>query len=89
MKGFTLINYLIQGGAAEVFKSNLIKLDQADLTELLIVPVHDEIVLQAPRKDAQEIMKTVQECMTTRDGWDVPLTSGIDGPMENWGEKYK
>jgi hypothetical protein len=27
--------------------------------------------------------------MTTRDGWDVPLTSGIDGPMENWGEKYK
>jgi DNA polymerase-1 len=86
---YTLINYLIQGGAAEVFKSNLIKLDQADLTELLIVPVHDEIVLQAPRKDAQEIMKTVQECMTTRDGWDVPLTSGIDGPMENWGEKYK
>ena len=86
---YTLVNYLIQGGAAEVFKSNLIKLDQADLTELLIVPVHDEIVLNAPRKDAAEIMKTVQECMTTRDGWDVPLTSGIDGPMENWGEKYQ
>ena len=86
---YTLVNYLIQGGAAEVFKSNLVKLDQADLTELLIVPVHDEIVLNAPRKDAQEIMKVVQECMTTRDGWDVPLTAGIDGPMENWGEKYR
>jgi len=86
---YTLVNYLIQGGAAEVFKSNLIKLDQADLTELLIVPVHDEIVLNAPRKDAQEIMKVVQECMTTREGWSVPLTAGIDGPMENWGEKYR
>lgn len=87
-RAYTLVNYLIQGGAAEVFKANLIKLDQADLTELLIVPVHDEIVLNAPREDAQEIMKVVKECMTTRDGWDVPLTAGIDGPMETWGDKY-
>jgi DNA polymerase-1 len=86
---YTLVNYLIQGGAAEVFKSNLIKLDQADLTELLIVPVHDEIVLNAPRDQVQEVMQTVKECMTTTDGWAVPLTSGIDGPMETWGEKYK
>ena len=86
---YTLVNYLIQGGAAEVFKSNLVKLDQADLTELLIVPVHDEIVLNAPRKDADEIKKIVQQCMTTREGWDVPLTAGIDGPLENWGAKYR
>lgn len=86
---YTLVNYLIQGGAAEVFKANLVKLDQADLTELLIVPVHDEIVLNAPRKDAEEIKRVVQECMTTREGWAVPLTAGIDGPLENWGQKYR
>lgn len=85
---YTLLNYLIQGGAAEVFKSNLVKLDQAELTELLIVPVHDEIVLNAPRKDAEEIKRIVQQCMTTTEGWAVPLTSGIDGPMETWGDKY-
>jgi DNA polymerase-1 len=85
---YTLVNYLIQGGAAEVFKSNLIKLDQADLTELLIVPVHDEIVLNAPRNQVEEIMQTVKECMTTTEGWAVPLTSGIDGPLETWGDKY-
>jgi len=85
---YTLVNYLVQGGAAEVFKSNLIKLDQADLTELLIVPVHDEIVLNAPREDAAEIMQTVKECMTTTEGWAIPLTSGIDGPLETWGDKY-
>lgn len=86
---YTLVNYLIQGGAAEVFKSNLIKLDQADLTELLIVPVHDEIVLNCPRDQVAEVMKTVQECMTTTEGWSVPLTSGIDGPLETWGDKYR
>jgi DNA polymerase-1 len=85
---YTLVNYLIQGGAAEIFKSNLVKLDQADLTELLIVPVHDEIVLNAPRKDAEEIKQLVRECMTTRDGWAVPLTADVDGPLENWGQKY-
>ena len=85
---YTLLNYLIQGGAAEVFKSNLVKLDQADLTELLIVPVHDEIVLNAPRKEAEEIKQIVKQCMTTTEGWAVTLTSGIDGPMETWGDKY-
>ena len=85
---YTLVNYLIQGGAAEVFKSNLVKLDQADLTELLIVPVHDEIVLNAPREDAVEIQRIVRECMTTREGWAVPLTADVDGPLENWGAKY-
>jgi DNA polymerase-1 len=85
---YTLTNYLIQGGAAEVFKSNLVKLDQADLTELLIVPVHDEIVLNAPRKDAEEIKRLVRQCMTTTEGWAVPLTADVDGPLENWGAKY-
>jgi DNA polymerase-1 len=85
---YTLTNYLIQGGAAEVFKSNLVKLDQADLTEFLIVPVHDEIVLNAPRENAAEIQQIVRECMTTTDGWAVPLTADVDGPLENWGAKY-
>jgi DNA polymerase-1 len=85
---YTLVNYLIQGGAAEVFKSNLVKLDQADLTDLLIVPVHDEIVLNAPRKDAEEVKQLVRKCMTTTEGWAVPLTADADGPLENWGAKY-
>lgn len=85
---YTLVNYLIQGGAAEIFKANLIKLDQADLTDLLIVPVHDEIVLNAPREDAEEIKQLVKKCMTTTEGWDVPLTADVDGPLENWGAKY-
>ena len=85
---YTLVNYLIQGGAAEIFKSNLVKLDQADLTDLLIVPVHDEIVLNAPREDAEEVKELVKKCMTTTEGWSVPLTADVDGPLENWGSKY-
>lgn len=85
---YSLLNYLIQGSAAEIFKANLIKLDQADLTEHLIVPVHDEIVLNAPRKDVEEIKRIVKECMTTTEGWAVPLTADVEGPLESWGAKY-
>jgi len=85
---YSLTNYLVQSSAAEIFKQNLIKLDQADLTDMMIVPVHDEIVLQVPRQDAAEIMPLVRQCMTTSEGWAVPLTAGVDGPFETWGDKY-
>jgi DNA polymerase-1 len=85
---YSLTNYLIQASAAEVFKQNLVKLDNADLTEYLIVPVHDEIVLQVPKSELAEVMPIVKQCMTTTEGWEVPLTAGIDGPFNSWGEKY-
>jgi DNA polymerase-1 len=85
---YSLTNYLVQSSAAEIFKANLIKLDQSDLTDYMIVPVHDEIVLQVPRSDVAEVMPLVQQCMTTTEGWAVPLTAGVDGPFETWGDKY-
>jgi hypothetical protein len=27
--------------------------------------------------------------MTTTEGWAVPLTADVDGPLENWGQKYR
>jgi DNA polymerase-1 len=86
---YSLTNYLIQGSAAEIFKQCLVKLDQQDLGEHLIVPVHDEIVLQVPVEDAPDIKQIVKECMTTKDGWNVPLTAGVDGPFQRWGESYE
>lgn len=85
---YSLTNYLIQGSAAEIFKQNLIKLDQADMTEFLVVPVHDEIVLSVPEADAHDAMIITQDCMTTTEGWEVPLTSGAEGPFRRWGDKY-
>jgi DNA polymerase-1 len=88
---YSLTNYLIQASAAEIFKQNLIKMDQADLTEYMVVPVHDEIVLSIPKdtEDTADIMQTIKECMTTTEGWPVPLTAGVDGPFENWGTAYE
>lgn len=86
---YSLTNYLIQASAAEIFKQNLIKMDLAGLTDYMIVPVHDEIVLQVPKGEAKDLMAEVRECMTTREGWPIPLTADVEGPFDNWGDKYR
>jgi DNA polymerase-1 len=85
-KVYTLVNYLIQGTSAEILKINLLKMDAAGLTDMMVVPVHDEIVLSVPKTDMDEIAPIVQECMTTRDGWTVPLLAGVCDIGERWGD---
>lgn len=93
-KLYALTNYKIQGTAAELFKQNLIKLDAAGMTDFMVVPVHDEIVLSIPKDVIRDVAPVIQECMTTADGWAVPLTAGCDyetksgKTFENWGQKY-
>jgi len=83
---YSLTNYAIQGGAAEVFKLDMLKCDAAGLTDYLVVPVHDELVLSVPKAEVNDVKVTLKECMTTIKGWAVPLTAGCDGPFANWGE---
>lgn len=85
-KVYTLVNYLIQGTSAEILKMNILKCDAAGLTPYLIVPVHDELVLSVPKKEQKELGDTLQECMTTREGWTVPLLAGAPSIGNRWGE---
>jgi DNA polymerase I len=81
------LNYTIQSGAAEVFKQDLVRADAAGLGEYLLLPVHDEILMSTPPEVAEEAKMTLAACMTTTEGWAVPLTSGPEGPFERWGMK--
>lgn len=88
---YSLTNYMIQSTAAEVFKKNLVKLDAAGLTDYMVVPVHDEIVLSIPEEEVQNALPTIRECMTSgsEDGWSLTLTADVEGPFPNWGTKYE
>ena len=75
----------IQGGAAEVFKQDMLKADAAGLGDYFVVPVHDELVMSVPRAEAEEAGKVLQECMTTREGWPVELLAGAPEVGLRWG----
>jgi len=83
-KEYTALNYLIQGTAAIYMKRCLINLDAAGLTHMLRLPIHDEVLLEAPVDQADEIMHLVEECMTDRHNYRVPLTAGGKILAERW-----
>lgn len=87
-KAYKATNYTIQSSCADIFKQNLLKLDASGLGEFLIAPVHDEIIMDIPVNQAEEVMAIALECMTNTN-YPVPLTAGLDGPFTSWGAKYE
>ncbi len=82
---YKLLNYLIQGSAADQTKQAMIDWDGArDADDLLLAPVHDEVNICAPADIAPAAMRRLRLAMNA-DRFDVPFRSeGYTGP--NWGD---
>lgn len=83
---YALVNYMIQGTAAEIFKTKLLELAAAGLDEYMILPVHDEIILDVPRDVQDSVVKTIRDIMNDDTIISVPITAGV-ASGERWGEK--
>lgn len=78
------LNYKIQGSAAEIFKQGLLDLDAVGLGDCMVLPVHDEIILEVPICEAHDVAKLVEETLTDRTSYAVPFTWGADVLPERW-----
>lgn len=83
---YALLNYLIQGSAAEILKMKLLELDAAGLGEYMILPVHDEVIFDVPSDVEQDVIKTIREIMNDDQLCSVPITAGVARGLR-WGEK--
>lgn len=85
---YKLINYLIQGSAADITKDVLINWhNHPDRDARFLVTVYDEINISAHQSVAGEQMEVLRECMENVD-LDVPMrSSGKYGV--NWGSLIK
>lgn len=80
---YKLLNYLIQGSAADCTKEAMIRFDQARKHSRFLVTVHDEINISASAKYMPSEMRILNEVMRSIE-FDVPMLS--DGEVgENWG----
>jgi DNA polymerase-1 len=84
---YALTNYMIQSTAADCFKQGLIRLDAAGYSDWMILPVHDEIVLDVPVEHVKQTLHEVPEILSDK-SMGVPITADADGPWTNWGAKY-
>lgn len=86
---YKLLNYLIQGSAADCTKQALINYSKIKKNGRLLAQVHDEINISAPAKAMKAELLLLREAMADV-AFDVPMLSEpYSGP--NWAEvaKYK
>lgn len=83
------VNLPIQGTAADILKKAMIalhgQLDRRGSSARMILTVHDELVFEAPRDEADEVAAMVREGMEKAASLAVPLTVEV-GVGENWRE---
>lgn len=89
-KEYTLINYLIQCHAAEILKHKIAQLDAVLPNDVkMVLPVHDEVIIDCPADQADDILKTSESVLNESAGYLVPITWSGDILPESWGAKYR
>ncbi len=86
-KVYVLVNYLIQGSCADLFKDAIVRLDKAGFGDNILMPVHDELLFQFPEGETDG-PREAADLMADLDTYAVPFTVGSDGPLKRWGDKY-
>jgi len=85
------INAPIQGGAADIIKMAMIRvqkvLKERKIPAKLLLQIHDELVFEVPENRAEEIGKIIKENMEQVVKLSVPLVSEV-GVGKNWREAH-
>ncbi|MGW0929583.1 DNA polymerase [Streptomyces sp. NPDC002644] len=86
-RAYAVTNYQVQSAARDVLGQALINADERGLLPHLRLPVHDELVASAPRGEARDFARELEECMTMELGG-VPITAGAEIGQRSWGSLY-
>jgi DNA polymerase-1 len=81
----TAVNTPLQGAAADLIKLAMIRIDDQlhGMQARMLLQVHDELVLEAPPEEMEEVSALVKSAMEGVKKLDVPLLVDI-GAGENW-----
>jgi DNA polymerase-1 len=83
----TAVNTPLQGTAADLIKLAMIKIDrelrERKLRARMLLQVHDELVLEAPPEETEEVAEMVKREMETVYKLEVPLVVDT-GIGDNW-----
>ena len=85
------VNSLIQGTAADLIKKAMVEVDEALRAEApgarMILQVHDELLLEAPERQARKVGERVREIMQGVHALAVPLVVEV-GVGKTWREAH-
>lgn len=84
---YAATNYIVQSTARDVLGQALLEMDEAGLSDYLLLPVHDEVIAQAPVAEAEEVAEAIRQVMTMDfHGVRLDAEASVYGP--SWGHGY-
>lgn len=87
-KAYRVVNYLVQSSARELMAEALLDvMDDPELEPTVLLPIHDEILGQAPAEEAEWIAQRYGEVMS-REFMGVPITASGKVYGRSWGDGY-
>jgi DNA polymerase-1 len=85
---YKIVNYFIQGTAADVLKTKIVELSMTDISDFMLIPIHDEIAFDVPEADVEEVQHLAELVMVDRTSFSLPLS--VEGEVvDKWGDKYE
>jgi len=88
-KAYTVVNYKVQSTAADLMKQAMLDvMADPELEPTVLLPIHDELLGQAPIDKAERIAARYGEVMT-REFMGVPITASGKVYGRSWGHGYR
>lgn len=84
---YAATNYVVQSTARDLLAQAIVDLFDAGLGDHLLLPVHDELIAQAPEGQAEEVVREIGRIM---DGifYTIPIVSDPEVYGASWGAGY-
>lgn len=88
-KPYAVVNYKVQSSAADIMKQGLLRvMKDPELEPTVLLPIHDELLGQGPKRKALHLANRYAETMTT-EFMGVPITASGKVYGKSWGHGYR
>ncbi|MGW6061709.1 DNA polymerase [Streptomyces sp. NPDC055189] len=84
---YSVVNYACQSAARDLLGQAMLNVESAGLLDYCRLPIHDELLASVPEREAAEIAREFERCMTM-DLYGVPITAGAEIGGRSWGSLY-
>jgi DNA polymerase-1 len=84
---YASVNYMVQSTARDLLAQAIVQIHEAGMLDYVLLPVHDELIIQAPEAEASDVAREIGRLMnSTFRG--VPIESDPDVYGGSWGAGY-
>lgn len=85
---YAATNYVVQSTSRDLLAQAIVDIHDAGMGDHLLLPVHDELIAQAPAADAEEVIREIGRLMETQNFLGVPILSDPAVYGSSWGHGY-